>query len=440
MLYFPYMHLLHLINYFGKRICVSVSGGMDSVCLLHLLVASAEQFGYTLSALTCEHGIRGENSIRDMKFVQTLCKEWNIPLFCFQTDIPSRAKKSGRSIEEEGRVWRYECYSKIIDNNQADFIATAHHKDDEIETVLFRLARGTSLGGLTAITEHDAIIRPFLHLSRKEIAAYATQNKLSYVTDESNFDEAYTRNALRLNVLPALERAVNGAGEHLLAFARRAKTDDDYLNDLAGNALRLRKDEAHFPADLPAPLFSRACIIALKTLGVVCNYTSKNIEEVTKLKRLQSGKRVNLPQGIQAVREGNEIAILKQTLPFMQELPFQTGTFTIGTKTICVGFKETQHALYADADAFPNGCVIRTRREGDVFTPFHGHKKPLKKYLTDKKIPARIGNNLPLIAKENEIFAIFGVEISDFVKIGDQTKEKIYLSLTDEETDDEQRY
>ena len=155
---------------------------------------------------------------------------------------------------------------------------------------------------------------------------------------------------------------------------------------------------------------------------------------------MQSGKRVNLPQGIQAVREGNEIAIHKRSLPFMQELPFQTGTFTIGTQTICIGFKETQHALYADAEAFPNGCVIRTRREGDVFTPFHGHKKPLKKYLTDKKIPARIGNNLPLIAKENEIFAIFGVEISDFVKIGDQTKEKIYLSLTNEETDDEQRH
>ncbi len=423
------MQLLSLKKYYGNRFCVALSGGMDSVCLLHALSAAAKEHNITLSALTCEHGIRGEQSKRDLRFVQQLCKNWNIPLTVFEADVPARAKKSGRGLEEEGRIFRYECYEKIILGQRADYVATAHHRDDDIETVLFRLARGTSLGGLASITEHDDIIRPLLSVPRAQIAQYAEENHLPYVTDESNLDETYTRNALRLTVLPVLERAVNGAGEHLLEFAKRAKADDDYLTELARKEIAYAQNEVFFSAHLPAPLFSRACILAMKSLGITCNYTAANVDEISKLRTLQSGKRVCLQNSIEAVREGDNILLCKKKQPCIEELPFALGEFALGKSRVLISTQARAGALLADRDAFPAECVIRTRREGDIFTPFHGQRKSLKKYLTDKKIPARIGHDLPLIAKRNIVYAVFGVEIADEVKTTENTAEKIYLSV-----------
>lgn len=423
------MQLFPLQPYQDKKICVAVSGGVDSVCLLHYFYRHAAEFRIRLSAVTCEHGIRGKASLSDLAFVESLCRDWNVPLSVFRADVPALSAQRKLGVEEAGRTFRYECFDRILASGQADFVATAHHKDDFAETVLFRLIRGTSLSGLNAF-DRKGIIRPMLGVTRAEIQSYAEENSLPYVTDESNSDEAYTRNYLRHTVLPALEQAVNGAGGHLVDFALRAKADDDFLQSLAEREIVRGDGEISISAALPQPLFSRAAVLAMKEFGVKKDYTQGNVVEISALKKLQSGKRACLPNGAECVREGERIIFYRPEPPCREELPFLPGSYPFGKYRVTVGANGTENALYADADAFPEGCVIRTRRQGDRFTPFKGTDKALKEYLTDKKIPARKSRNLPLIANGSVVYAVFGVEISDRVKATDRTETIVRLSLS----------
>lgn len=406
---------------------IAVSGGADSVCLLQVFYENAKAYEIALSAITCEHGIRGEKSLRDLEFVKVFCKERNIPLSVFSASVPARAKESGRGLEEEGRAFRYECFEKILSARKADFVATAHHEGDLAETVLFRLARGTSLAGVNAIRERGGIVRPFLGVSKAEILSYLKERGVPYVADETNDDEQYSRNAIRKNVLPALEEIVHGAGTHIADFARRAGEDDNYLQSLAERSIRREQSEIFVPIDLPRPLFLRAAVTALSELGA-WDYGEKLLSEIEKLQGLQSGRRV-LFRGAEAVKEGRKIVFHRPLERFAEELPFAAGVFEMGKYRVTIGGKETQDALYADHDKFPAGCVLRTRREGDRFMPFGGKEKSLKKYLTDKKIPARTGAELPLIARGNTVYAVLGVEISELVKVSEETKRRLYFTV-----------
>ncbi len=416
--------------YSQKHICVALSGGTDSVCLLHYLHSHAAQYAIALSAVTCEHGIRGEASLRDLAFVERLCKDWDIPLHVYRENVPALAKKQKIGLEEAGRLFRYACFRAVLENSEADLIATAHHRDDLVETILFRLIRGTSLGGLNVFPEQNGIIRPLADISRAQIMQYVRENSLPFVTDESNSDESYTRNFLRHTVLPALEQAVNGAGAHLAAFAQRAVQDDEFLQKSAQDAVQCVSGVYEIPVGLPLPLFTRACVYALKQQGVSKDYTEANLKEISALKTLQSGKRVCLPKGMTAIREHDNVVICRPDAQTPFELPFKAGKYTLNGLTLVISEDAEgapQNALKVDLDAFPEHCVIRTRREGDVFTPFGGNTKTLKKFLTDKKIPARRGRLLPLIASGNVILAVCGVEISDQVKIAQNTARIGYL-------------
>ena len=427
---------LPLENYKNLRVCVALSGGADSVCLLHYLKQNGAEFGITLSALTCEHGIRGENSLRDLRFVEELCAKWEIPLAVFRADVPAFASQSGRGLEEEGRAFRYACFEMVVAAGKADVVATAHHKGDVAETALFRLIRGTSLKGLALIEEREKIIRPMLDVSRAEIESYAKEHALSYVTDESNFSEEYTRNFLRLHVMPLLEEAVPGAADHLTEFCKKAARDDRYLQDLAREKITRRGNLIALPLSLPAPLFSRAVVLCLNELGLERDYTEANVEAVLSLSEKQSGKRIELPHGIAAVREGDEVVFFRNAghgagEGVEREIPFARGEFSFGEFEIGIGTQTCPvdcgfPVLYADGEKFPAGCVVRTRRTGDVFRPFGGGEKSLKKFLTDKKIPARLGHALPVIANENRVYAVFGVEISDEVKT-DLDEPRVFL-------------
>jgi len=393
---------------------------------LHAFHAGAKEYGIELSAVNCEHGIRGESSRRDTEFVKKLCAEWNIPLFEFSAEIKSLAREHGRGLEEEGRLFRYECFHRLRKEGKTDFVATAHHRGDFAETVLFRLARGTSLSGLNCFPPQEGILRPLLFVSRGEIEAYIEEYALPYVNDETNDDTAYSRNLIRKEALPALSKAAKGAEENLVAFARRAVRDDEYLYSLAVEHVR-RKDGALFvPVDLPEALFSRACLYAIKELDIKKDYTETNLQDLRSLSELQSGSRVSLPCGIEAAREQGEIAFYRPHVPFSGEIPFSIGRFQ--TESFIIAVQEAgEEGLRADFDAFGEGCVIRTRREGDYIVPYGSGRKSLKKFLSDKKIPSRVGRELALVARGNEVLAVFGVEISDTVKITQNTKRAVRL-------------
>lgn len=433
------MELFSAEKYRGKKICVALSGGVDSVSLLHAFRAQAEHFGIALSAIHVEHGIRGEHSLRDMAFCEKLCRDWNIPLQVVQEDVPARARENGLSLEEAARNVRYAAFRSLLLRRAADCVATAHHADDVAETVLFRLARGTGISGMRAITEYGGIVRPLLARTRAEISAYAEAHALPHVEDLSNADENFTRNYIRGTVIPAFEKIHPSAAKHLVEFASLAAEEDAFLQRLAEERIIHFIDEERVPADLPDALFFRACLSCLRRCAPESGYTRANLEEIAKLRTAQSGKKIALPQCggdllRYALREGKEIVFFTEPAkePQPAEIAFSPepkrypapSPFTVeelpeGAAARFDG--EKKKALLVDLDAFPAGCVVRVRREGDVFTPYHAPRKALKKFLTDRKIPARLSKKIPVIAKGSEVYVVVGVEIADAVKATEKT-------------------
>ena len=438
------MELFSLAPYRGFSLAVAVSGGRDSVALLHYLHKNAEEAHISLSALTCCHGIR-PSAEADAAFVEELCKAWGVPLTVFRADVPARAKQSGRNLEEEGRMFRRECYQTMLDGG-ADAVLTAHHRDDYAETVLFRLARGTSLQGLDVFPAQKGLLRPLLGVTRARIDEYIQENALPFREDETNADVALSRNRIRHEVLPALERAVPGAKENLVRFAERAVRDDAFLQELALREVRGEGEKRVF-ADLPEPVFFRACLAAMKALGLTRDYTESNLQELKKLAAAQAGRFTRLPCGITVYREGADLVFLPQEegaeeAHKARELPFFLGRkeafggvlevgedgFGAGGQTKTTGEppflrgeppelpKACGRVLKVDLAAVPEGAVWRTRREGDTFLPCNGHQKSLKKFLTERKIPARVGRELPVLAKGSEVLCIAGVELSERIK------------------------
>lgn len=435
------MELFSLAPYRGLSLAVAVSGGRDSVALLHYLHKNAEEAHISLSALTCCHGIRF-SAEADVAFVEELCKAWGVPLTVFRADVPARAKQSGRNLEEEGRMFRRECYQTMLDGG-ADAVLTAHHRDDYAETVLFRLARGTSLQGLNVFPAQKGLLRPLLGVTRARIDEYIQENALPFREDETNADVAFSRNRIRHEVLPALERAVPGAKENLVRFAERAVRDDAFLQALALHEVR-GEGEKRVSIDLPEPVFFRACLAAMKALGLTRDYTESNLKELQKLSAAQAGRSTRLPCGITVYREGADLVFLPQKKDADQaqkarELPFFLGrkeafggvlevgegdfgagepTKTAGeqTKTTSEPPLEKGRVLRVDLAAVPEGAVWRMRREGDTFLPCNGRQKSLKKFLTERKIPARVGRELPVLAKGSEVLCIAGVELSERIK------------------------
>ena len=431
---------------FGKRVCVAISGGVDSTALLHYLKSKEKEVGFSLSAVHCEHGIRGKESLLDQAFVKELCENWDVPLYVFFENCPERAKRKKTSLETAARDFRLESFSSLIKENKVDFIATAHHALDEAETVLFRLARGTSLSGVKGMEEKSGyVIRPFLDWTKEEILSYVKENNLSYRTDSTNLETDATRNKLRLNVFPALEEAVGGASANLARFARYAAEDDELLCEQSKALIsRSKSQKPLVKFSNQKPLFRRACLIAMKELGIEKDYTSAHLESVYSLQQSERGSVICLPQGViaQKTETGVEFYLQENEVPLppapQMEKPFDLSGFDGGRYAVNVSAapqKETEwKVLHVDKDAIPKTAVFRFRKEGDVIKSFGGSKS-LKKFFNEKKIPVKERAFLPLIAEKDgkEVFVVCGVEISEQVKIRQETQSVLYITLQKKE-------
>jgi tRNA(Ile)-lysidine synthase len=345
-----------------------------------------------------------------------------IPLFVYSADCPALARERKVSLETAARDFRYQCFQDVLSQGKADFIATAHHADDNAETVLFRLCRGTSLSGVGGIRPRAGFIRPFLNVTRAEIEEYLKANGLSYCHDETNDDDAITRNALRLRVLPELERIIPGAAAGIDRFASLAAADDDYLYRQAEKLLCEENGIFGVKLSDEFPLFTRACLCVLKNLGVEKDYTSAHLSALFSLGQGRNGRQISLPQGITAVKEYDRVSFYPQEEQGEDtEIPFGLGAFNMGGVCFLVErVKERKlgHG-YIDLCKIPNTAVFRHRRAGDVFTKFGGGSKKLKDYLIDQKIPRKAREDMVFLADGKEILAIVGGEISERVKVED---------------------
>lgn len=427
---------IDLTPYRDKFICVAVSGGKDSMCLLHYLMTHCKEYNIVVTAINFDHSIRGEESERDSAFVKAYCEANNVLCHSF--------KWLGYKFTDEAsaRTWRMEIYKTILVENKADLIATAHHMNDNAETVLFNLARGTSLAGMTGICDNTLLklIRPLIGVSREDIDGYIEENNVPYVEDSTNFSDEYTRNKIRHSVIPALEEAVPGAIKNIYRFSRLAAEDEEYFSRQVNKILVRRPNGTFLIKSCTEPvIFKRALRYIIKKYGKK-DFTSAQMRTVYEMQWLGNGKRFFF-LGLVAQREEEGIAIfleewlrvcateLRFTEVFNQIAMFERlqlvttfeGDSSEGLAHLEVG-KEWQKTLRFDYDKVPPTAVVRCRKNGDKFTKYGGGTKSLGDFLTDRKVPQIYRNNLPLLCDGDKVLLIGGVEISDDIKVTEQTK------------------
>ena len=421
-------------NSFAKNstVAVAISGGIDSTCLLHLLKSCEKQLNIIVKAVNVDHSIRGEQSVKDSLFVKEFCKNLGVELKSVVVDAPKYALENKTTLESAGRILRYEFFDKVVKEGFADYIATAHHLGDHFETVLLNLFRGSGLKGLTGIPKsRDYIIRPLISVPKSQIENYAKENGVAFVQDDSNFDDEFSRNYLRLKVIPKILEKFPSAELSSLKTAEILIEEDDFLNDLAQRELLLKKDKYYISTSLSPVIFKRACKLALFNLGVEKDYEKVHFDDLLKLTTLQSGSKICLPKGVIAIKEYDRVCLYieSEKRPFKEFFFSGANDYEFLDCTAVISTTIKQNSLTFDGDKIPKNAVIRTRLDGDVFTKFGGGTKKLKEFFIDKKIPLAKRNSLPLIAVDNEVLLIFGVEISDKIKIDQNTKNKLFATL-----------
>ena len=409
-------------------IAVATSGGADSMALLHYMHNAAKNSTFKVIALNVEHGIRGESSISDTKFVKNYCNKHGIDVLTYAVDSVKKAKEEKLSLEEAARALRYDCFYSALKDGKCNKIATAHHQGDNAESVLFNLFRGTGLKGVSGITENfdEKIIRPMLDVSKEEILSYVKENNIPFVTDQTNLSSEYSRNFIRLNVLPKIKEIFPEVEKSIARFSKIAKVEDDFMHGEALKAVNFLDGVAEIALPLHQAILTRAVIIALKSLGVEKDWEKSHIDSVNALVNAQNGTKLNLKKNVVAIKEYDKIVLFNEQTNCDIELAFSVGKHFLNEKTIEIKpiniDTDLKKGFKADAAKIPNSAVIRFKRDGDKFTKFGGGTKSLGDYLTDIKTPKRIRNSIPLLAVGNEILVIFGIAVSNKIKVDETTK------------------
>lgn len=421
----------------NARICVAVSGGVDSTCLLRLACEVLPK-GNVL-AVNVEHGIRGDSSVRDSEFTARTCEELGVELIFRAVDIPALARRSGRSVETEARLFRRELFAEIVRGGKADYVATAHHADDKVESVLMHLFRGSGTKGLIGFTERDGfLIRPFVHERKSEIEEYAKARGIEYVTDETNADVGYLRNYVRREIVPRIEERYSLATA-IETVSRCAAADEELIRSLmkseyieaSGGEAKIKLEAF----DCGEALAYRYVTYAAAKIGRFTDLSYERIAAVSSLRGAENGKRVELGGGLIAAREYDSIALYYDEPIEEDELEeFRGVTYYAGgcLSVLDADDEPERGRLILDADSLPSGWVIRLRRSGDRFRPFGSGEKSLREFFIDRKIPLRKRDKIPLLCYNDRVLAVFGVEISDDVRVTSETKNKIELIFTEE--------
>jgi len=451
-----------------EKLALAVSGGMDSMCMLLLCIDYCKISDNKLAVISIDHGIRGESSKSDLAFVEKFCKDSAIEFLPYAIDIPLLAKKQKLSIETSARNARKDIFNDLISRGVCDRILLAHHASDNVESILMHLFRGSGLNGIVgmgAIITDNYIVRPLIKVSRKEIEQYVYENKTPFVTDETNSDTKYTRNFIRQEIIsklkqayPQLEKSILQLSNEVQKTLNAIKLDESKII-IGDNKVKIELSalKSEFP--------DRYILSALEKINKKINFSRANIEDIIALKNKRNGASISLPNSLIATREYTHIVILKKqncsgnnlSSPpnkndGIVEIPFHRSVFVEGPHLIKLSEKTIKieqislllpdiinknasgninynRKLYFDFDKIPTTAIFRHRKNSDVFKPFGGKTKSLSDYLTDKKIPRLQRESLIYLCSDNQILAIIGIEISDHIKVCNNTKITYSISL-----------
>lgn len=418
----------------GERVGVAVSGGVDSMCLLHYLNCRKSELGITLTAINIDHSIR-ENSKQDSDFVIKYCKDNNISVHSFKVNALAYSTENKLTIEEGARICRYGVFDGLLKKGIVDKIAIAHHKQDQVETVLLNIFRGSGLKGLTGMEyEQNGYIRPLLNTDKSEILCYQSENNIPFVEDETNMDTEYSRNFLRHTVIPQIKSHWNNFENNLISLSKICKQDNEYIDStICYDNLVFDENLVKIPLGmfvLPNPVVFRLLRKGFEHLHALKDIEQKHLQIIKNLaSQSENGTRINLPNGVTAIMEYEYLTLAKKKNAKKQgSKEFVCGKQNIlgieaqikKTKILENVTMENSHIF--DYKKLPKNCIWRTRQTGDMFTKFGGGTKKLKDYFIDKKIPSRLRNEIPLLCDGNEVMVVLGVEISDKIKVDENTK------------------
>ncbi len=406
------------------KIVVGFSGGADSVCLLHILNSLKDKCSFEVTAAHINHGIRGEEALRDADFARDFCENLGVDFKLLNVDCVKLAKENGESVEECGRRIRYGFFNDLSDD--ATKIATAHNSNDNAETVLFNLARGSSVkggGGIPPVREN--IIRPLIYCTRKEIEGYCFENNLQFVTDSTNLCDDYTRNKIRHNVLPVLEEINTEAVSNFAFFSANSREVSDFIKSEALKAIAC-VDNGDGTYDVQK-LLEYNIVIVREALVIIFNnqfskiLERKKIDEVCKL--LEVTGRIQLYGNIFAeVVKGkfrffvNDF-ILKPETVSVESIPFETrfGEYKIKVQGISESSEKINKKLLdnlIDCDKIVGNVFLRTRVEGDKITLFNRKvTKTLKKLFNEMNIPVEKRDLLPVLCDDEGVLWVYSIGV-----------------------------
>lgn len=430
----------------GDVIGVAVSGGQDSMALLHYLKANSYDLDADIVAIHVDHCIR-ENSSEDADFVVQYCKENGIRVYKFRVDALKIAKDKGVSIEMAAREVRYGVFDALIKKGVISKIALAHHKSDQAETILMHLFRGSGIGGMKGMEamRDGVFIRPMLNTEKQAIKQYIYANDIPFVEDETNNDDTYQRNFIRNRILPQIVKIWPNAVQSIINFSKDCIDDDNYIkSQIYMDAVLVEDKTVKIPTSYflyPQAIVSRMIFNSLSLIGINSDIERKHIELIKNMALYgENGKKLDLPNEITVHKEYEYITIINK---FKEKpklnLPLKCGEFDIeGFGKIKIKrikpetFKKEKMTIMLDPKKVPKDAKWRFREDGDVFEKFGGGTKKLKSYLADKKIPQRIRNLLPVLACENEVYAIAGIEISEAVRVEKDVKTALLITFIKE--------
>lgn len=471
-----YIQRFHMIEP-NDTIVAGVSGGADSVCLLHVLKEMQRDTHLLVHVVHINHHMR-EEAGEDAAFVRRLCKDWGIPFYLVEEDVEAVAKELHLSPEEAGRKVRYEAFEKVFQAVGADKIAVAHNKNDCAETVVFNLFRGSSMRGMNGIAPvRGHIIRPLLGVERSEIEAYLQEKNIPYCIDRTNWEDTYTRNRIRHHILPYAEEQISqNVVRHIADTAELFGEAEELLQKLSHQAYHDCVAEHCSQAitgreGLEMSLAAESVLgldrIVQKYLTMEClsklagsrkDITSKHVADVLALFTKQVGRKTDLPYGMAAKREygsvriflsnqqnkGESTAVVEKAdirIAIQPDMEMEiSGLGRVRTRIIdravCSGadpwfvkgheseiIQEKTYTKWFDYDKIVRSLVLRTRKAGDYLTINEdNNKKSLKEYMINEKIPQADRDKLFVAADGNHILWLIGYRISQYYKVNRDTR------------------
>ncbi|MCI1944586.1 tRNA lysidine(34) synthetase TilS [Clostridium luticellarii] len=444
----------------GDRVIVAVSGGPDSICLLHVLYTLREKLNITLLAAHVNHCLRGIEADKDELYVENFCKNLGIQFKSLKIDINNVAKNRNISCESAGREERYKFFKKLKIEFNAQKIAIAHNANDQAETILMRIIRGAGLNGLVGIrpVRDNVFVRPLIHITRDEIEKYCIDSALHPRIDKTNFETVYSRNKIRLELIPYIQKNFNrDIIEVLNRFSDTIKVDNDYLEHISREKfkkycdIKLEKVIISREAFLEKEaILTRIIRFSLESaVGSLKDFEKIHIIGIIDIQKHSTGKELTLPHNIFAINSYGNIIIRKNStrtqIPCAEQYKLKIGYNyipNIKSKIYVklmdhnqyMHFNQNRFVGYFDYDKVEGDIVLRNRKRGDRLIPLgmSGNKK-LKDLFIDLKVAKDRRDSIPLICFGDKIGWVVGYRISELFKVDKNSKTILAIGFESEE-------